>query len=342
MKKVEMDHMVLSAMGDEASRDMYRNRIDYSNGSNEAMEHIIRSVAEGNDFIDFMQKYKDDLYIFGAGELGKDLAETWNWKYRFRAYIDNDEKKHGKYIGTIPIISLNELKEEREHAAIIIMSKFYSNEIEEQLRKNHYDDNRIFNLGEVYRQFNKKQYFDLEYLEYGNTERFVDCGVLDGETSLNFLEICGSQVKKIWMFEPDKKNIQKVKKNFECKEVDYEVIEKGVWSSATTLRFNSLGNGCAGIDENGNDYIETIRMDDVLANCQPTFIKMDVEGAELEALKGAEQIIKSCRPKLAISVYHKLEDIDEIPKLLLSYHPDYRFYLRHYSLTNSETILYAL
>jgi len=82
------------------------------------------------------------------------------------------------------------------------------------------------------------------------------------------------------MFEHDRKNVPKVRKNFEGRGVDYEIIEKGVWSSVATLKFNSLGNRCAGIDENGEDYIETVSLDDVLAECWPTFIKMDIEGAE--------------------------------------------------------------
>jgi hypothetical protein len=69
---------------------------------------------------------------------------------------------------------------------------------------------------------------------------------------------------------------------------------------------------------------------------------MDIEGAELNALKGAEQIIKRYKPKLAICIYHKPEDIWTIPNLLLEFVPDYQFYIRHYSLTCFETVLYAL
>ena len=83
-------------------------------------------------------------------------------------------------------------------------------------------------------------------------------------------------------------------------------------------------------------------MDDVLIDSNPTFIKMDIEGAEYKALKGAERVIRKCHPKLAISVYHKPEDIFDIPSLILEYNSDYRFYLRHYSLTSSETILYVV
>ena len=68
---------------------------------------------------------------------------------------------------------------------------------------------------------------------------------------------------------------------------------------------------------------------------------MDIEGAEKEALLGAEKITREQKPKLAISIYHKNEDIWEIPSLILEMNPEYRFYIRHYSFRFAETVLYA-
>ncbi len=73
-----------------------------------------------------------------------------------------------------------------------------------------------------------------------------------------------------------------------------------------------------------------------------TFIKLDVEGAELEALKGARDTIIREHPKLAICVYHKKEDIWEIPEYILSLSKEYRLYIRHYHWNPSETVLYAV
>lgn len=73
-----------------------------------------------------------------------------------------------------------------------------------------------------------------------------------------------------------------------------------------------------------------------------TFIKMDIEGAELAALKGAKNTIKMYKPKLAICVYHNPLDIIEIPKLIKEIEPSYKLYLRHYSKFYSDTILYAI
>lgn len=73
-----------------------------------------------------------------------------------------------------------------------------------------------------------------------------------------------------------------------------------------------------------------------------SFIKMDIEGSELEAIKGCKEHIKRDKPILAICVYHKPEDIVDIPLYILSLRSDYRFMMRHYSTKNSETVLYAI
>lgn len=82
-------------------------------------------------------------------------------------------------------------------------------------------------------------------------------------------------------------------------------------------------------------------MDDVVDE-KVTFIKMDIEGAEYEALLGAKETIQKNKPKLAISIYHKPEDIISIPKLIKSMVPNYRLYIRHYSNADNETVLYAI
>ncbi len=93
----------------------------------------------------------------------------------------------------------------------------------------------------------------------------------------------------------------------------------------------------------GNSTIEVDQLDAVLPEGEPaTFIKMDLEGAEYHALEGAKQTIQRYRPKLAISVYHKPEDIWEIPGVILNIHPGYKLYLRHYSIAAAETVVYAI
>lgn len=96
------------------------------------------------------------------------------------------------------------------------------------------------------------------------------------------------------------------------------------------------------VSEDGRTIIAGESIDNVLKGDRATFIKMDVEGAELKSLIGAENTIKNYKPRLAISIYHKPSDIYEIPQLLMEYRPDYRFYIRHYTSYIWETVLYAI
>ena len=83
-------------------------------------------------------------------------------------------------------------------------------------------------------------------------------------------------------------------------------------------------------------------IDNITAGDKVSFIKMDIEGAELDALKGAEQTIKKVHPKLAISAYHKFEDLLEIPQFIQVIDSSYKFYLRRHSHLVHELVLYAL
>lgn len=96
----------------------------------------------------------------------------------------------------------------------------------------------------------------------------------------------------------------------------------------------------------GHSKIAVDSLDHVLADKEekeyPTFIKIDIEGAELNALQGAQHTITLKKPKLAISIYHKPEDIIELIVYLKNLVPEYKFYLRHYTNKTYDTVLYAI
>ena len=114
-----------------------------------------------------------------------------------------------------------------------------------------------------------------------------------------------------------------------------------MWNKDDILHFESRTVGGSLITETGKETIETTSLDNVLNGKKVTFIKMDIEGAEYKALIGAEETIKKWRPRLAICVYHKPEDILEIPTLLLEMHNDYKFALRQYNSSGLGAILYG-
>ena len=96
------------------------------------------------------------------------------------------------------------------------------------------------------------------------------------------------------------------------------------------------------IDALGNEEIIIESIDNILNGREATFIKMDVEGAELESLKGTRKTIVQYKPKLAICIYHKLEDFYKIPEFIMSCRSDYKFYISHYTSCEYETVLYAI
>jgi FkbM family methyltransferase len=91
----------------------------------------------------------------------------------------------------------------------------------------------------------------------------------------------------------------------------------------------------------GVTQIETKALDDVLCGKRVTFIKMDIEGAEYDALMGARKLIMENRPRMAISVYHKYEDFVTLADLVLKMNPDYRISYRHYGFDDLETVMYV-
>lgn len=185
------------------------------------------------------------------------------------------------------------------------------------------------------------QYFDM--FSPKKDEVFVNAGAFQGETDLDFARWTNGLYKKIFAFEPMETNVEICRKYYEENDIEnIDLFSKGTWSENGRISF-SEGTSQGQIDVNGTNAIETIKIDDAVAGYDGkiTFIKMDIEGAELEALRGAKETIRKDRPRVAICIYHKPEDLYEIPGYLLSLVPEYRFKVRQYTSMNWETVLYA-
>jgi FkbM family methyltransferase len=186
------------------------------------------------------------------------------------------------------------------------------------------------------------QYFP-DFLPLMESEIFVDCGAFDGDTIARFREKTHDRYEKIYAFECDKSNLKKLHENIAIpclKKI--AIIEKGVFSSPGHLSFIANGTMDSRIDAAGVDHIEVDSIDNVTQGERVSFIKMDVEGVELEALRGAQNTIRQYKPRLAVCVYHKREDLVTIPQYILSLREDYKLYLRHYGNFTSELVLYAI
>lgn len=182
----------------------------------------------------------------------------------------------------------------------------------------------------------KNQYFEgfLELQPHG--EVFADIGSFDGYTSEQFIKRY-PDYRGVYVFEPEALNMQKVRRRLAGKRsVTY--FQCGLSDHSGRLRFSSSGSASA-ICETGEHEIE-VRAFDELGLESVTFMKMDIEGAERNALAGARGTIEKARPRLAVCVYHRGSDFWQIPKQVLSYWRDYRVYLRHYTEGVVETVMF--
>lgn len=182
------------------------------------------------------------------------------------------------------------------------------------------------------------QYFE-PFLDLRPTgEVFVDVGGYDGFTSREFARRCPGYAG-IHIFEPDETNVAACRRGLDGLG-SIHLHQVGLSNARRTLRFQSQGSGSR-ISDGGDIIIEVDRLDDVLTE-PVTFIKMDIEGEELNALDGARRTILDSHPRLAISVYHRPGDFWRIPEKILSVRNDYRVLLRSYTESIYETVMFFL
>jgi FkbM family methyltransferase len=173
----------------------------------------------------------------------------------------------------------------------------------------------------------------------------IDAGAYDGDTLRAFHQ-AEIKIDNWWCFEPDMQNLKKLQENLRHLErkISVTTIPCALWSKTEMLAFETggdIGTGSA-ISNSGKEMILATSLDEIRdwENC--SLIKMDIEGAELDALKGSIETITKTRPKLAISVYHKPTDLWEIIGYLEKNLKNYSFYLRTYCEQTFETVLYGV
>ena len=167
-------------------------------------------------------------------------------------------------------------------------------------------------------------------IKLGCDEDFVDLGAYRGDTIEEFLHYCGGKYSSITALEPDKRTFKKLQKFTENMK-NTSIFNKGAYSCEKTLMFSDKSGRASSISDTGKCVpVEVTSVDSLLDGKRASYIKMDIEGAEAEAIKGAENTIRKYKPKLNIAIYHRSEDIFALPKLIHRINPDYKFYMRHH------------
>ena len=178
----------------------------------------------------------------------------------------------------------------------------------------------------------------------------IDAGGCWGDTALYFANEVGDS-GKVYSFEFIPNNLHLFEKNVALNTAlkdRIEIVKRPVWKdSSTKIYFKDRGPGSnvslEPFEDKDGDCV-TLCIDDLVSQNgmrKLDFIKMDIEGAETNALKGAENTIRKFRPKLAIALYHSFEDFERIPKLIKEMVPEYRFFFSHCTIYGEESMLFA-
>lgn len=191
------------------------------------------------------------------------------------------------------------------------------------------------------------QYFPNDIIRLSDGEVFIDCGACRGDTYRRFIRESKNKYKRVICIEPDEDNCRFIEKS-SLGDTKLLLVQKAVWSENTTLSFLKQGSAWNGTVTDGQfttsdvEMISTCSIDTIEECADATFIKMDIEGSELEALKGAAATIRANHPKLAICIYHKPEDYISIINYIHALNPNYKLFVRHHAPGWYETVLYAI
>lgn len=335
-KRKQLTNKYKSYYLDDLSQGLILARLNYC--ENYKLKILLSSYLQlGYDQweIPELDTYSEDkiFYLLGEGD-----------RYEYCALL----LRHSKYSNRFKMIGTDITAWENAGSDIVLISimsdKVLQRERNKELKKKY--EGRIVHVTPyagilIGFPSDSWQYFDMFFPK--KDEVFVNAGAFQGETDIDFVKWAKGQYKKIYAFEPMKANIEICRQNYTKNNIsNIELISKGTWSETGYITFSGSENqGHA--DANGTNRIETIKIDDAVSNLEEkvTFIKMDIEGAELKALQGARETILKDKPRMAICIYHKPEDLYEIPGYILSLVPEYRFKVRQYTSMTWETVLYA-
>lgn len=354
------EKQMFSILEDEQSRFIFEKKRAYNSSGNICYiaDIVERYLPEfGGDIynkekINLMLEQlenKKNIVLFGGGiRCVRLIRELCSRNIKIVAVIDNDKNKQGSSIDGIPILSFDEINIKKVDCFIITPSKEdVINQLYSQIiQGGGYPENIIRYQDYLVSKLEEIQYFDSDIIKFQKQEIFCDVGAHNLETSIKFWKKCtasGTEEVKVYAFEAIPEYFMRCKDiRDQYEHLNIHLYNAAVWNENTKLHFIRDGQASRVARDTYDVEVEAVTLDSCLVNDKVTFIKMDIEGSEQQALQGAKEIIRLNKPKMAISVYHRKNDLIEIPLFIKRLVPEYKLYLRHYSNSPSETVLYAV
>lgn len=331
-----------SRLKDSVSKEIFMNRLLFSMTDDYTyIKNVVLTTDAGKGVYERIKQCNTAIGIFGAGRIGRKILRMYE-DIKIDCFIDNN--RSGEYEG-LPVYSLEGFLKKYPDGVIVISMRAGHEEVEKQVKCAGVPDDRIVNYGfENVHMSDGRLYFDLNRLWEIKYERevFVDGGSYNGDNTERFLHIVRDNLNREgfgYVFEPEASFIKNIKERLSGFTGNYEIIEKGLWDKADCLAFCE-DDVSSKIDRDGKELVEVDSIDNTIKE-PVSFIKMDIEGSEYRALCGAKETIRKYKPRLAISIYHRMEDILVLPELIMGL-GEYDFYLRHYTLTDGDTVLFAI
>lgn len=266
----------------------------------------------------------------------------------FYGFCSRSQKLKKEGLLSKPVLDHEELSENKEDYYFIVPSAEHYDRAVQRLKNHNIKKERILPYFRGDYSRGKSIYFEFpEYFRKGAA--FVEAGSYNGADTIAFSKWCNGEYSKIYAFEPDPANAETCSESFSrCGISRIELFQAGLGERNGTFSFDAGQGQTSSIIEGNTEIsgaasclINVVSLDSVVKDTTVGFIKMDIEGAEYGALLGAQNTIVRDKPLLAVSAYHKPGGQLMLMEYLHSLVPEYKFWLRHYTSTDADTVLYA-
>lgn len=354
---VESVQKCYKLLQDRISRDIFEARLVLDCNPSPANISRLVSLSEQRSWLDALSEsipaitcalntMPRKLVLYGTNVTGCAIASLLEERgVEFYGFCGRRTREFPGGLMEKPVILPERLFQSPEEFYVIVAACESASEIAALLKEYGFPEEQILFNFKPAREENR-QYFDFPTLFRRGTA-FVDAGCLNCHTSYQFVEWCGGDYSKIFAFEPDPISASICRENLSARDIqDFQLIEAGLSDHVGTTSFHAgLYNGSHIVEEGSAEAdivtLPLTTIDQTVGEEQIGFVKMDIEGAEYDALHGAKGVIVRDKPLLALSVYHRIGDMLAIMDYLHHLVPKYLFWLRHYSVGLADTVLYA-